>query len=232
MHIVLGIPDCRPQDVCYDCPGETCASNPECTCKEKQALYGIGAGLNKFLYNEDGLLQDFEGIPIFECHDGCLCNDTCQNWVVQHHRQCYIKIAKAEKKGWGIFSSGHEILVKGTFIGTYSGQYISEAENGSAFMIAISRSGEGSYIFDLNFYHLKGMEMLSYQCRKDWQCKTLQLRHDLTWLQNHACNPNCHIEACYVEEGNLTKPLVIIFADKEIHQDEELIILYFGGIQV
>lgn len=81
MHLIPGIPDCRPSDVCCDCLGASCASNPKCACKEKQVSYGIDADLKGFLYNQEGLLWDFEGIPIFECHRGCFCDDTCQNRV-------------------------------------------------------------------------------------------------------------------------------------------------------
>lgn len=49
-------------------------------------------------------------------------------------------------------------------------------------------------------------------------------------LQNHSCEANCRVKACYTDEGNLAKLLVAIFANEDINPNDELTLSYFGGI--
>lgn len=49
-------------------------------------------------------------------------------------------------------------------------------------------------------------------------------------LQNHSCEANCRVEACYIDEGNPAKPLIAIFANEDINPNDELTLSYFGGI--
>ncbi len=50
----------------------------------------------------------------------------------------------------------------------------------------------------------------------------------LTSLQNHSCDPNCVIVACYINEGNLDKALLTIFTNRDVEPFEELCFSYFG----
>ena len=46
--------------------------------------------------------------------------------------------------------------------------------------------------------------------------------------QNHSCDPNCVINACYINEANMDKPLLTIFTCREVEAYEELCFSYFG----
>lgn len=47
-------------------------------------------------------------------------------------------------------------------------------------------------------------------------------------MQNHSCDPNCVIEAVYIHEANVAKPLVTIFTCKDVLAGEELTFSYAG----
>ncbi|KAK0434846.1 hypothetical protein EV421DRAFT_1740681 [Armillaria borealis] len=222
MHLHPEIPDARPPDVCCDCPGASCARNPSCACKACQTLYGMEVGLKGFMYTQDGRLKDFEGIPIFECHEGCLCNDRCRNRVVQLRRRVHIKIAKTKKKGWGSDS-----VRKGTFIGTYSGEYISESEAQNRL-----RSDEGtfidggSFIFDLDFHHL-----LDFRPHYMIDGGNIGNTHKTHFTRTIRVSQTVVLLLAMSMRGNLAKALIAIFTEREIHPGEELTLSYFGSIQ-
>lgn len=47
--------------------------------------------------------------------------------------------------------------------------------------------------------------------------------------QNHSCDPNCHLLACYINEADIGKPLLTFFAKKDIRPGEELTFSYNGN---
>ena len=51
----------------------------------------------------------------------------------------------------------------------------------------------------------------------------------LTCPQNHSCDPNCYINACYINEANLDKPLLTIFTQRDVLPGEELCFSYLGN---
>lgn len=64
-------PYCKPDD-------RTCA------CLRRQEKYGKEVELKGFRYDRDGLLTFTDTVPIFECTDGCRCNEDCPNRVSAH----------------------------------------------------------------------------------------------------------------------------------------------------
>ncbi len=50
----------------------------------------------------------------------------------------------------------------------------------------------------------------------------------LKWIQNHSCNPNCRLYPCYINEGNIQKPLLVVFSNRDIDPDEEICFNYQG----
>ena len=46
--------------------------------------------------------------------------------------------------------------------------------------------------------------------------------------QNHSCDPNCRLYACYVNEGNIQKPLLAVFTRRDIEPLEEICFNYQG----
>lgn len=61
-------PYCKPDD-------------RNCACLRRQEKYGREVELKGFRYKRDGLLPFTGPVPIFECTDGCRCNEDCPNRV-------------------------------------------------------------------------------------------------------------------------------------------------------
>lgn len=60
-------PYCKPDD-------------RNCACLRRQEKYGKEVDVKGFRY-KDGLLTFTDAVPIFECTDGCRCNEDCPNRV-------------------------------------------------------------------------------------------------------------------------------------------------------
>jgi len=46
--------------------------------------------------------------------------------------------------------------------------------------------------------------------------------------QNHSCDPNCAMNACYVNEADLDKPFLALFTRRDVLPWEELCFSYSG----
>ncbi|KAK0432683.1 hypothetical protein EV421DRAFT_1742192 [Armillaria borealis] len=161
--------------------GHRCMLQPQPSGPDKEAQLCLQS-----LNFDDGRLKDFEGIPIFECHEGCLCNDRVGIGLFNYDIMFISKLKLRRRDGAkGIFLSGSDSVRKGLSL----------------------------ELILVNISEILGI---------------------LTKLiyQNHSCEPNCRVVACYVNEGNLAKALIAIFTEREIHPGEELTLSYFGSIQV
>ncbi|KAL0953660.1 hypothetical protein HGRIS_004861 [Hohenbuehelia grisea] len=197
-----------------------CLPNKKCKCFMRQrkttADYTPG-----FVYDERGrAVQD--DLPIFECNDLCRCDDDCRNRVVQNGRKCDIKIGKTRRKGWGVFAGCK--IPKGTFIGLYSGELITE-EAAEQRGLLYNKSGR-TYLFDLDFFHLRDKN------NEDWSPKyVVDAYHvgNFTRFLNHSCSPNSKLVACYINESDMEKPLLTIFSSRDIKEGEEVCFSYSGA---
>jgi histone-lysine N-methyltransferase SUV39H len=50
--------------------------------------------------------------------------------------------------------------------------------------------------------------------------------------QNHSCDPNCKIFACYIDDADIDKPLLAVFTTRDVEPWEELCFSYYGDIDV
>ena len=50
--------------------------------------------------------------------------------------------------------------------------------------------------------------------------------------QNHSCDPNCKIFACYIDDADVDKPLLAVFTTRDVAPWEELCLSYFGDVSV
>ncbi|KAF8343645.1 hypothetical protein F5887DRAFT_885580 [Amanita rubescens] len=199
-----------------DCIGRCDPRSGTCACALRQRE-AIGDPNADFAYDHRGRLRE-PGYPIFECNDLCACDDDCRNRVVQHGRTCSIVIKKTENKGWGVFA-GQKKIYKGAFVGVYAGELITD-EEGEERGRYYNKLGK-TYLFDIDFHHLR-------KDRDDWQSKyTVDAYHV---GNNHSCDPNCILNPCYVTEGNIEKPLLAVFARREIEPGEELCFSYSGDV--
>ncbi|KAH7907546.1 hypothetical protein BJ138DRAFT_1014318 [Hygrophoropsis aurantiaca] len=170
-----------------------------------------------FLYDKKGKLQ-FHGYPIFECNEFCGCDDDCPNRVVQHGRECIVSINNTPDKGWGVFA-GPKKIPKGTFVGIYSGELLTEkeADERGKFYNKFGRT----YLFYIDFFYLED----------EPEHFVVDAYHagNFTRFLNHSCDPNCALEACYINEANMRKPLLAIFTTCDVEPYEELCFSYYGA---
>jgi [histone H3]-lysine9 N-trimethyltransferase SUV39H len=50
----------------------------------------------------------------------------------------------------------------------------------------------------------------------------------IEFSQNHSCEPNCNINAVFLNDGGIDKPLLAVFTDREVEPWEELCFSYFS----
>ncbi|KAG2128685.1 hypothetical protein DEU56DRAFT_741748 [Suillus clintonianus] len=167
----------------------------------------------KGVYDGKGCLQWF-GVPIFECNDFCGCDEDCPNRVVQRGRRYAVSIKRTESKGWGVFN-GPKRIPKGSFIGTYAGELLTVEESDHRGTL-YNKFGR-TYLFDIDFHHI-GADEATY---------SVDAYHA---GNNHSCDPNCEINACYINEANIEKPLLTVFTKREVEPFEELSFSYMGNI--
>ncbi|KAH9892737.1 hypothetical protein C8Q73DRAFT_649479 [Cubamyces lactineus] len=194
-----------------DCIGPCDPLSKTCSCVKRQRKYWDGPG-GGFIYDKKGKLRAHE-YPIFECNMNCACSEDCPNRVVQHGRQHEIAICKTAKKGWGVFA-GQKKIPANSFIGIYAGEYLTDSEGETRGTI-YNKFGR-TYLFDLDFWFLGSDKKVKY-CIDAYHAGN-----------NHSCDPNCVINACYINEANMDKPLLTIFTCREVEAYEELCFSYFG----
>ncbi|TFK24558.1 SET domain-containing protein [Coprinopsis marcescibilis] len=225
-------PDVKNLEGC-DCIGGCDPRSKTCKCLKKQmdAIAMVDAAgaegeegpvlpmQHEFAYDKAGRLRQ-PGYPIFECNSLCGCDEDCRNRVVQNGRKVAVSIQKTEHKGWGVFA-GPKKIPRGTFLGIYAGEILSE-EEGQTRGLVYNKFGR-TYLFDLDFYHL--------QVDEDWDVKYVVDAYQVgnfTRFLNHSCSPNCRIYPCYINEANIDKPLLSVFADRDIEPFEEICFNYNG----
>ncbi|KAF8154816.1 hypothetical protein B0H34DRAFT_660281 [Crassisporium funariophilum] len=209
--------------VSCNCKGGCNPKSKTCAClaRQRAAILHPDPALD-FAYDKNGKLK-IPGYPIFECNDLCGCDDDCRNRVVQHGRKVQVAIQKTEKKGWGVFA-GPKKIPNGTFIGIYAGELITEKEAHER-GVKYNKFGR-TYLFDLDFHHLKKEGEETYASKY-----TVDAYHagNFTRFLNHSCDPNCRLFACYVNEGDIEKPLLVIFSRRDIEPFEEICFNYQGN---
>ncbi|KAG6868398.1 hypothetical protein C0993_003634 [Termitomyces sp. T159_Od127] len=204
-----------------NCVGRCDPKVKPCACAERQRDWVDGMFHSpEFLYDSKGHVKATD-YPVFECNDLCGCSDECRNRVVQNGRKCAIRIQKTAEKGWGVFAGAKKISA-GSFIGLYAGELLTDRV-GEMRGITYNKFGR-TYLFDLDFWHLK-------QGKEDWDIQyTVDAYHagNFTRFLNHSCDPNCSLVSCYINDSDLQKPLLTVFAKRDIEPFEELCFSYSG----
>ncbi|KAG6848831.1 hypothetical protein H0H93_013652 [Arthromyces matolae] len=148
------------------------------------------------------------------------------DFVVQQGRKCAISIQKTPEKGWGVFAGKYKIPA-GSFIGIYAGELLTD-KVGEIRGITYNKFGR-TYLFDLDFYHLKKKD--DGEIDENWDIHyTVDAYHagNFTRFLNHSCDPNCALVPCYINESDLQKPLLTVFAKRDIEPFEEICFSYSG----
>ncbi|KAJ7180641.1 hypothetical protein C8R46DRAFT_1070082 [Mycena filopes] len=214
-------PPDRSQLVGCDCKGKCDPNSKTCSCLLRlqpflQSNYNLSPG---FAYDTDTGLLRAHRAPIFECNSLCACDDEkCRNRVVQHGRKCHVVLKKTEAKGWGVFAS--KKILGGTFIGVYAGEFLLDSVCNNRGLV-YDQSGR-TYLLDIDFWHLEKLGIESEY--------TVDAYHvgNFTRFLNNSCDPNCVLNPCYIEEPDMGKPLLTLFAKRDIAAGEELCFSYDG----
>ncbi|KAJ8082486.1 hypothetical protein PM082_008341 [Marasmius tenuissimus] len=209
------------------CVPETCA------CAKRQgrltSTYQTG-----FLYDNDRCLKQ-TGLPVLECNSLCRCDDDCMNRVVQNGRKVDVSIHKTALKGWGVMNNGKKKIRCGQFIGVYSGEYLltDKAEERGKYYNKFGRT----YLFDCDLFYMKEPHGLlpvkdfDKKKKEGAGCRyTIDAYHagNFTRFLNHSCDPNSDLAYVYIDEDDLWKPLLCLFARRDIAIGEELTFSYSG----
>ncbi|KAL7424642.1 hypothetical protein Q5752_000326 [Cryptotrichosporon argae] len=230
-----------------DCDGPCDPTNQRCSCVRRQELYFYQTEQRGFQYDHlnGGAIKQYD-CPIWECGPTCGCPPECMNRVIQRGRTDAGKVSifKTRKKGWGIQAAGD--IKKGTFVGTYSGEMITDAESErrGALYDWVGRT----YLFDLDAYHIRnppdGLDRIderAHQIAKETEQRAKRLGADedpdhnysaysvdaFHW-GNHSCDPNLVIMSAYTTDFHPERPKLVIVARRNIKKGEEMCISYKG----
>ncbi|KAJ7653267.1 hypothetical protein DFH06DRAFT_1417858, partial [Mycena polygramma] len=196
-----------------DCKGRCDPKSTTCSCLRRQQEWLTSYFDPGFAYDNKGRLRT-PGVPIFECNSLCACDDDeCKNRVVQHGRKCHVAIKKTVDKGWGVFATKR--IYKGSFIGVYSGEFLRD-EVSEMRGLVYDKSGR-TYLLNLDPYYLKDVDAdIEY---------VIDAYHA---GNNNSCDPNCKVNPCYIDQPDIMRPLMVLFAVRDILIGEELCFSYEG----
>ncbi|RXW12112.1 hypothetical protein EST38_g13743 [Candolleomyces aberdarensis] len=211
-----------------NCVGKCDPKSEACACVKRQRdlipfpAENMEAYNSGFLYDKQKRLKHRD-YPIVECNALCGCYAECMNRVVQHGRTVAVTIQKTKKKGWGVFA-GSKKIPSGTFLGIYSGELLNVEESNERGKYY--NSWGKTYLFDIDFYFIPNKDhhgdvVVQY---------TMDAYHagNFTRFLNHSCEPNSKIFGCFVNEANLGKPLLAVFATRDIEPNKEICVSYVG----
>lgn len=208
-----------------------------------------------FHYTPDGRLRlahVFLHLCIFECTKACGCSDDCPNRVVQKGRTVPLEVFKTKSCGWGLRS--RKALKAGTFITTYAGELVTNAETDKRTRV-YEQHLETTYIFDIEphvadvFANRPAMakdlgvdlstlteeEIENYMT--EWQARFEKLDSyysidagpwgNVSRFLNHSCDPNCGTYYVWIdEEFDVRRPIMCFFTRRDVAEGEELTFQY------
>eukprot|EP00761_Pharyngomonas_kirbyi_P014838 gb/GECH01014868.1/.p1 GENE.gb/GECH01014868.1/~~gb/GECH01014868.1/.p1 ORF type:complete len:722 (+),score=128.54 gb/GECH01014868.1/:1-2166(+) len=161
---------------------------------------------SRYAYDLKGRVTLTDSVPIFECNDQCPCSDDCRNRVVQKGTQLRLEVFKTRDKGWGLRTN--ELVPRGTFVGEYNGELISDDE---AERRGLRYDEKGcSYLFDV------GVEDESKFCIDSYRYG------DSMRFANHSCQSNLETRPVFINNQDLRISRIAYFASRDIKEGEEL----------
>ncbi|KAI0788962.1 hypothetical protein BC629DRAFT_1593453 [Irpex lacteus] len=92
----------------------------------------------------------------------------------------------------------------------------------------IYHMGNQTYLFDLDFWHLKKGKL-----EDKWEvqyCIDVSRVGNFTRFLNRSCKPNCVFVPVYANETDLQKPMLAIFTSSDILAGQKLCISYVGSL--
>ncbi|KAK1532157.1 glycosyl hydrolase family 7 [Colletotrichum costaricense] len=182
-------------------------------------MHGVKAGLlrSKFLGSTR---------PIYECHEGCACDVTCPNRVVERGRQVPLQIFRTEKTGWGVRSLLD--IRRGQFVDNYIGEIITPQE--------AQRRRDTSNIAQQKDVYLFALDKFTDEDSPDMRLQGPPLEIDGEFMSgptrfiNHSCEPNLRIFARVGDHADKHIHDLAFFALRDIPRGEQLTFDYVDGV--
>ncbi|KAJ1685516.1 hypothetical protein LUZ63_016906 [Rhynchospora breviuscula] len=175
--------------------------------------------LEKFTYDERGLIVLEEGYPVYECNSSCKCDASCQNRVLQKGMNLKLEIFRTKCKGWGVRAV--EMIPGGTFVCEYIGEVI----NGEQASERRERQcqNEHNYLCEIEGH----MGHAGGNCEEPMPCAIDASKYgNIARFINHSCSPNLASYLVLVESMDCQLAHVGLFAKRDIDVGEELVFDY------
>ncbi|KAI9158842.1 Histone-lysine N-methyltransferase, H3 lysine-9 specific dim-5 [Paramyrothecium foliicola] len=165
-------------------------------------------------------------IPLYECHQGCVCSKKCANRVVERGRTVPLQIFRTKERGWGVRSS--EAIKKGQFVDRYLGEVITSAEADRRRAASIISQRKDVYLFALDKF--TDPDSLDPRLRGPPLEVDGEFMSGPTRFINHSCDPNMRIFARVGDHADKHLHDLALFAIKDIARGEELTFDYVDGV--
>ncbi|CAI9110041.1 OLC1v1010002C1 [Oldenlandia corymbosa var. corymbosa] len=169
----------------------------------------------RFPYDERGRIILEEGYLVYECNQGCRCNKTCQNRVLQNGVRVKLEIFKTEKKGWAV--RAREAILRGTFVCEYVGEVIDEQEA----IDRRTRYGDDGCGY---FYEIDAQVNDISRLTEGHVSFVIDATNqgNVSRYINHSCSPNLANHQVLVESMDCQLAHIGLFASRDIAMGEEL----------
>ncbi|TVY82814.1 H3 lysine-9 specific dim-5 histone-lysine N-methyltransferase, partial [Lachnellula suecica] len=163
--------------------------------------------------------------PIYECHDGCACDEECPNRVVERGRQVMLQIFRTDNnRGWGVRSKND--IKKGQFVDRYVGEIITAEETERRRQQSEVTQKKDVYLFELDKF--KG-DADRDPSLADTVFVDGEFRAGPTRFINHSCEPNLRIFARVGDHALKRFHDLAFFAIKDVPAGTELTFDYVDG---
>ncbi|VDO26383.1 unnamed protein product [Haemonchus placei] len=172
-----------------------------CCCND---LCSLECECNSGVYDEHGLVDDISlEWPFMECNAACACTLQCGNRVAQKGATVPIEVFRTcDGRGWAVRALRN--IRRGTFIGEYTGEILSDDE-------AARPERSDTYFFET---------------RVDLHIVDGRLYGNFTRFINHSCRPNARVGMVVWEAQPEQLSHICIFASENILKGTEITISY------
>ncbi|XGW10251.1 hypothetical protein V3C99_012048, partial [Haemonchus contortus] len=174
-----------------------------CCCND---LCSLECECSSGIYDEHGLVDDISlEWPFMECNAACACTLQCGNRVAQKGATVPIEVFRTcDGRGWAVRALRN--IRRGTFIGEYTGELLSDDE-------AARPERSDTYFFETRV----GEELHIVDGR---------LYGNFTRFINHSCRPNARVSVVVWEAQPDQLSHICIFASENILKGAEITISY------
>ncbi|KAL3644135.1 hypothetical protein CASFOL_012067 [Castilleja foliolosa] len=154
-----------------------------------------------------------------ECGPSCSCDSMCGNRVSQGGVMTRLKIAKDERKGWGLFAA--ELIPSGQFVCEYAGELLSTKE---------ARQRQQTYDKPASNGHVTpALLVVKEHLPSGNTCMRINIDAtrigNIARFINHSCDGG-NLDTVITRSSGALLPRICFFASRNIQENEELAFSY------